>query len=193
MFYSAISNAFFPDEMREDYEAAGTWPDDAIEVTQTEWGMYGLGEAPEGMQRAAGEDGRPMWLPTPPPTIEELSTRKRAEIEAAMDAELAKGMPYTMPDGTPEIVQTRPEDESNLLGLGIEARDLLVQGVTEPTQYIRVESNAMYQLTPQQMIDLTNATKSHKLQLLNKSWLFKDAIETALETEDREAIEAITW
>ncbi len=33
-FYSEKTGAFYASEFREDYEAAGTWPDDATEVTE---------------------------------------------------------------------------------------------------------------------------------------------------------------
>ncbi|CND93075.1 Uncharacterised protein [Yersinia rohdei] len=33
VFYSAIDNSFYPDELREQYVTAGNWPDDAVEVS----------------------------------------------------------------------------------------------------------------------------------------------------------------
>lgn len=33
-FYSAKENAFFPESLREQYELAGSWPDDGVEVTE---------------------------------------------------------------------------------------------------------------------------------------------------------------
>ncbi|WP_164999512.1 hypothetical protein [Salinicola tamaricis] len=62
-----------------------------------------------------------------PDRIEPISTlanRQRAMIESALAAALRAGMPYTLPDGSEDVIQTRPEeDEANLLGLAIEARD----------------------------------------------------------------------
>lgn len=129
----------------------------------------------------------------PVPTIDTLATRKRSEIDSARDAALRAGLPYEMPDGIQETVQIRPQDESNLLGLAIESRDLQAEGVTEPVLILRVESNRNYQLTPQQMIELTDAAKNHKKLILAKSWQLKDAVDAALADEDREAIDAIKW
>lgn len=123
----------------------------------------------------------------------ELADSKRAEIDTSRDTALQAGLPYEMPDGTQETVQTRPQDEPNLLGLAIEARDLKAEGVTGPVLTLRVESNRNYQLTPQQMIELTDAAKNHKKLILGKSWQLKDAVDAALAAEDREAIEDIKW
>ena len=131
--------------------------------------------------------------PPPEPTIEELAEGKRREIDMSRDTTLSQGFPYTMPDGTEEVVQIRPQDEPNLLALAIEARDLKAEGVTEPVLIIRVESNVNYSVTPQQMIDLTDAAKDYKKMVFGKSWVLKDAIDMALNNGDREAIEAIKW
>lgn len=131
--------------------------------------------------------------PPPEPTIEDLAEGKRREIDMARDMTLFQGVPHTMPDGTEEVVQIRPQDEPNLLALAIEARDLRAEGVTEPVLTIRVESNINYSLTPQQMIDLTDATKDYKKVTFAKSWILKDAVDVALNNGDREAIKAIEW
>lgn len=129
----------------------------------------------------------------PVPTIDTLAARKRAEIDTARDTALQAGLSFTMPDGTQEKVQTRAQDEPNLLGLAIEARDLKAEGVTDPVLTLRAESNRNYHLTPQQMIELTDAAKNHKKLILAKSWQLKDAVDAALADEDREAIEAVKW
>lgn len=125
--------------------------------------------------------------------LEEVAKEKRQEIDSSRDTTLQAGMSYTMPDGTQETVQTRAQDESNLLGLAIEARDLKAEGVTDSVLTLRVESNRNYQLTPQQMIELTDAAKNHKKLILAKAWQLKDAVDAALAAEDREAIEAVEW
>nr|WP_300306917.1 DUF4376 domain-containing protein [Halomonas sp.] len=194
MFYfSARENAFFPFALKGDYDQAGTWPDDAIELREDELLAYVMGEAPTGYRLGSDGNGRPTWTPIPPIPIEKLATLKRSEIDSALIMDLEKGMPWTMPDGTKEVVQTRPQDEPNLIRLAIEARDLRDQDITVPAQYIRVLSNRMYQLTPGQMIELTDSATAFKKQLQDKSWQLKGAIEQALTTNDRESIEAITW
>ncbi|MGM0825701.1 MAG: hypothetical protein ACQEUY_13390 [Pseudomonadota bacterium] len=132
-------------------------------------------------------------MPIPPADLDTLAAKKHREIETALAAKLAAGMPYTMPDGTDDIIQTRPQDEPNLLGLAIEARDLRDSGETDAVQELRTRSNAVYSMTPQQMIDATDAAKAFKKAQLKKSWLLKKDIADALAAEDRDALAAITW
>ncbi|WP_110709209.1 DUF4376 domain-containing protein [Salinicola sp. CR57] len=194
MHYSATQNAFYPSEMQADYIAAGTWPDDAVNVDDETFQIFGLGEPPAGMTRGSDSAGQPCWQPSPAEPIGSVAARQRALIESALSATLAAGMPYTLPDGTDDVIQTRPdEDEANLLGLAIEARDLRAAGETGAVMSLRARSNTVYALTPEQMIALTDAAKAFKQRLLAKSWELKDAVSAAMEAGDREAIETVTW
>lgn len=193
MYYSSSTNTFYPDELQEAYQAAGSWPEDAVAVTDEEWQVYSIGQPPAGHRRGGDENGHPAWVPEDPVPLEELAMAKRAEVEAAMEAELAEGMPYTMPNGEDDVVQMLTDDRQNLLGAGIEARDLKAVGITGPAQEFRARSNIRYPMTPAEMTALTDSALGHYRALLNKSWNLKDAIDTALATKDRNAIEAITW
>jgi hypothetical protein len=66
--YSASTNAFYPTALQATYEAAGTWPDDVIEVTDEEEATY-MGAPPPGQTRGAGPDGHPTWVDLPPPSL----------------------------------------------------------------------------------------------------------------------------
>lgn len=147
-----------------------------------------------------GDDTQPGWhydgeqfLPPIPKPLSDLAARKRAEIDAALATSLAVGLPYTMPGGSDDVIQTRPEDESNLLGLAIEARDLRDAGETGAVQELRAQSNTIYAMTPEQMIAATDAAKAFKKQQLARSWSRKDDIDAALGADDREGIEAVSW
>ena len=61
-FYSASRNAFFPDVLREDFEDAGTWPVDAVEISDDVYTEFGRLSAPEGKIMGPGDDGLPEWL-----------------------------------------------------------------------------------------------------------------------------------
>lgn len=68
--YSASANAFFPLAMRQDYVTAGTWPEDAL-IISDEIASEFMKEAPVGQMRVAGGGGFPEWGNKPEPTREE--------------------------------------------------------------------------------------------------------------------------
>lgn len=68
--YSASLNAFFPVALKADYEKAGSWPDDATNVSD-EIASEFMAEPPSGQMRVAGADGFPQWSNKPEPTHEE--------------------------------------------------------------------------------------------------------------------------
>ncbi len=120
-------------------------------------------------------------------------------INAARDGAFADGLPYTMPDGTDDVIQMQAEDRQNLMGLAIDARDQVAAGETGAVQEFRARSNTRYALTPAQMIDLTDAALLHYKDVMAQSWDRKDAIE-AVRLDDYPslddavaAIEAIAW
>ncbi|EDS5484643.1 DUF4376 domain-containing protein [Salmonella enterica subsp. enterica] len=85
-FYSAVKNAFFPDELRDAYQNAGTWPQDATEVDESVFATYSA-SPPQGKQRAAGQDGLPCWVDIPLPDTEDARRRKHDEINAWRDSQ----------------------------------------------------------------------------------------------------------
>ena len=50
--FSAKNNAFYPVALRSDYERAGSWPEDGIEVEDKVFKQFS-GLSPEGMHRSA--------------------------------------------------------------------------------------------------------------------------------------------
>ncbi|WP_338300908.1 tail fiber assembly protein [Escherichia coli] len=79
-FYSPSENAFYATAIRTDYIAAGTWPEDGVEVENRAAEAY-MGDAPEGKVRAAGDNGLPCWVDIPPPTAIELVAQAEAKRE----------------------------------------------------------------------------------------------------------------
>ncbi|MCC8386365.1 tail fiber assembly protein [Photorhabdus laumondii subsp. laumondii] len=71
-FYSAKTNSFYPIELKQNYIASGSLPDDVIEVSLDIYQDYAANNAPEGKYRIAGQNGLPEWADIPPPTREEL-------------------------------------------------------------------------------------------------------------------------
>lgn len=83
-YYSAVKNAFFPDELKDAYQDAGNWPQDAAEVEESVFTTYSA-SPPQGKQRAADKDGLPCWVNIPLPDIEDARNQKYAEINAWRD------------------------------------------------------------------------------------------------------------
>ncbi|HGJ5883459.1 tail fiber assembly protein [Arsenophonus sp.] len=71
-YYSPGENAFFPEELKQDYIMADSFPKDTIEVGDDVWLEFAGNLPPKGKQRITGTDGFPAWGDIPPPTKEAL-------------------------------------------------------------------------------------------------------------------------
>lgn len=80
--YSPSKNAFYPDDLKQVYIDAGTFPSDTVEVSDDVWLEFAGNHPPEGKQRAAGHDNLPCWVDIPLPDIEDARSRKHDEINA---------------------------------------------------------------------------------------------------------------
>ncbi|WP_190322485.1 tail fiber assembly protein [Enterobacter roggenkampii] len=70
--YSASRDSFFPLVLKESYEAAGSWPDDGVEVDETIFIQF-TDNPPVGKVRSGNEDGLPSWVDAPPLTPEQMA------------------------------------------------------------------------------------------------------------------------
>lgn len=82
MFYSARTNAFYPTDLRGDYERAGSWPEDAVQITEVERETYWCKTPPAGYELGATGEGRPTWVNESIPPI----TSRRVAAQQAIDA-----------------------------------------------------------------------------------------------------------
>ena len=165
-------------------------PEDAVEVSQ-DLRDYLLQEEANS-KGVIGLEGAtvPKILDPLPETIEQLANHKRRELDAARDAAFAAGLEYDF-HGVTDVVQTRPQDQINLLGLRAKAEAAQAEGVTDPVMKFRGEQNITRLLTPDEMYSLTTAALAHIEGIYDHSWELKDVIKAALEDEDREGIEAV--
>lgn len=85
-YFSPSDNAFYVDSEIHLYEAAGTKPDDLIEVSYDTFFQFAVDAAPVGKVRTSGIDGLPKWVNVAPPTSDEIESRKVAVIQAHLDA-----------------------------------------------------------------------------------------------------------
>src|SRR4029079_4958777 len=82
--YSPSSHGFYAPEFQSDYELAGTWPADGVEITDEEWQALLDGQS-AGQIIKAGPKGIPMLVDAPPP--------------APLTAEPQAAQPVTVPKG----------------------------------------------------------------------------------------------
>ncbi|WP_417329564.1 DUF4376 domain-containing protein [Halomonas cupida] len=185
MHYSKSENEFYPDSMRSEYKAEGTWPDDAVAATAEEWETYGLGDPPEGMQRVAGDDGRPTWAPIPPLPVGVIAARKRLVIEDERKAAEQAGV---------VINNVRyAGDPSNRQALR-EALDLAAEtGMEMFPSWKDSDGEFRPQLPVADIHKALLAIAERRSHLIAREGELNAQIDAALEADDRAAIEAIEW
>ncbi|TDB55841.1 tail fiber assembly protein [Photorhabdus khanii] len=83
-YYSAKTNAFYPIELKENYIAAGSLPDDIMEISSDIYQEYAANNAPEGKCRIVGKNGLPEWGDIPPPTKDELQQYAQLQKQQLM-------------------------------------------------------------------------------------------------------------
>lgn len=86
--FSAALNGFLPLAWKEEKEATGSWPDDAIEISYEDYLKFTT-DASKG-KILGSVDGRPAWVDIPPPTHEELiasaeATKLRLKAQAGAE------------------------------------------------------------------------------------------------------------
>ncbi|WP_272694377.1 tail fiber assembly protein [Providencia sp. PROV036] len=80
-YYSAKANSFYPESLKWQYEHSGSFPDDAIMVSESVWLKYAGFQCPIGMVRVAGKDGMPKWAPIPEKTNEDHTKEAEQQKE----------------------------------------------------------------------------------------------------------------
>lgn len=127
---------------------------------------------------------------TPEPSLEELKTTKREQIDTWRRESESKGFTFDF-NGTQDVVQTRHlEDFRNIQGSVTNAIVLQQKGDTGTTLPFRAESDTTYNLVASDMIALGIATITHIYEQYNTSWSLKDQVSSA---EDKLALNTITW
>ncbi|WP_216657704.1 tail fiber assembly protein [Gluconacetobacter entanii] len=81
-YFSASNNAFYPVVLQAQYEAAGTWPTDAVAVADAVFETYGCSTPPAGQVRGAASDGTPTWV-TETPRVIPLTTQAASALAQA--------------------------------------------------------------------------------------------------------------
>lgn len=81
MYFSAERLGFYLSSLKSSYEAAGTWPNDAVELTADEKEIYWQQQPPEGKKLGSDENNRPAWVDLPALSLDDLEKEKASEID----------------------------------------------------------------------------------------------------------------
>ncbi len=68
--YDGNTNSFYPIEMKPEYQQAGVWPEDGVDVSEGVFLKY-TAIPPKGKQRGCDYNGFPVWVDLPPLTKEQ--------------------------------------------------------------------------------------------------------------------------
>ncbi|MDA8478503.1 tail fiber assembly protein [Citrobacter sp. Awk 4] len=69
--YSPSQNMIIPVGLKQHYVDAGTWPDDAVNISDSQAAEFNQ-QFPEGKILSHDENSQPCWADAPPPTYDEL-------------------------------------------------------------------------------------------------------------------------
>ncbi|EPI8972125.1 tail fiber assembly protein [Escherichia albertii] len=82
IYYSPSTNGFYDDNLKNDYDINGAWPDDAMEISDR-WYHYLLNKQSEGKKINSNEYGQPVLMEPEPPTQADLiwqAKRKKSKL-----------------------------------------------------------------------------------------------------------------
>ncbi|QJT79571.1 tail fiber assembly protein [Kosakonia sp. MUSA4] len=77
-YFSPSKLGFYDASLKSAYVAAGSWPDDLVEITDEIWGDF-LSTPPDGKRLGSNSSGVPVWVETPAPTTGELLVEAKAK------------------------------------------------------------------------------------------------------------------
>lgn len=192
MCFSASRNAFYRHDLKERYKATGSWPADAVEVTDDVYQEFKSADAATGKQRDADANGRPCWVDIPPASLADLATAALRRINTGYSAAIAEILAEypdaeTLSFDKQEKQATAwdawqqagavPEDEpaTPYLDAMLEERPI---GKDELVERIIAKANAF--------------TAAHGLATGRRQRL-EDQVKAALKAEDRVTLETVDW
>lgn len=82
MYYSPSQNTCFPAEFRADYERAGSWPEDAVEIPLELYHAV-VSNRPGDKDMVPGPDGLPMLVSRAGLTLDDVKAAAKSDIDAA--------------------------------------------------------------------------------------------------------------
>ena len=113
IFFSATTLGFYPSELQDNYEAAGAWPSDAVDMSTDEVSMY-WGVSPPPGKILGAASGRPVFIDIIS-TLSEAVLEQVSAIDAACASSITAGFTSTALDGKTEYTYpSKVTDQANL-------------------------------------------------------------------------------
>lgn len=91
VYFSPSRIGFYPESQKDLYDAADSWPDDAVLVSQEQWIEF-TGSPPEGKVIGVTKQGIPKWVDAPKPSPEqliEMAESKKSALLIKVSGEIA--------------------------------------------------------------------------------------------------------
>lgn len=82
--FSPSRNVFFNQEWRTQYEDAGSWPSDGLEVSPDTFLEFGVGTPPLGKVRSSDGEGMPIWVDAPASSDDALAAGARQQRDVLL-------------------------------------------------------------------------------------------------------------
>jgi len=92
IYFSESTRAFYPADLLNEYNAAGSLPNDLIEITEEETDLYFCKSAPDGKMLGIVSN-RPQWIDLPEKTEEELAESALVQISKLLSLASVKIAP----------------------------------------------------------------------------------------------------
>ena len=178
IYFSAKNLSFYDDKLKKQYEKAGNWPDDLVEVdSQTHHNMINKSVDKE---LSADSNGQPI-LVNVTYTLDELKNRKIKNLKSYINTEILKG--YTTSNG---IKMDSTEQSINRFESGYKIANNAGKSTMDVVDY----NNEIHQ-----DVDLTTVnTMISELAQYHQSWYWhkqdkRQAIQVATNQTELEAID----
>jgi len=97
---------------------------------------------------------------------------------------LEQGFEYIFADADVLHVQLRDGDRANLAGLRLTANKLITAGEVNPVMEIMTYEDVSKTITPQEMVDLTDAAFDNYTGIMKSKWMYRAQIQAATTTEE---------
>jgi|GEM_PF-2151117 len=178
MYYSHTTSGFYPADMRGDYEAAGTWPTDTVELTVDEHSALRAGLA-AGKHIDIGSDGRPVLVEPPLPPLESVKASAISTINSTYNKAMIS------------LTGDAPQAERETWAIQLAAAEAYQAGTATLEQTALLDAILRYDETPDTLSAKITGKASFVHLLIGTYLGIKRRAEKAIEiAQDREAAQA---